>query len=185
MLKNNEVIIFPTDTVYGIGCNAFDKEAQKRIYEIKKRPENKRLSILCKDLAQIETIAILTEDAKKLIEAYMPGGLTLILNAKPEVVGEGIFTTVGVRVPKHPLALKLLEENGPMATTSVNLSGTEPLNDYDKIMKEFGSLVDMIYPNDEKTSNISSTVIDLTVNPYTLIREGELSFQTILNFLHK
>lgn len=181
----NKVIIFPTDTVYGIGCSVFDKEAQKRIYEIKNRPLNKRLSVLCKDLEQIKKIAVVTSDAEKLINEFMPGGLTLILESKKELIGEGIFETVGIRIPNHPLALKILEENGPMATTSVNLSGEDPLNDYDEIVDKFMNQVDMIYPNDLKSSKISSTVINMTISPYELIREGEISFKDILNFLNK
>lgn len=181
----NKVIIFPTDTVYGIGCSVFDKEAQKRIYEIKNRPLNKRLSVLCKDLEQIKQIAVVTSDAEKLINEFMPGGLTLVLESKKELIGEGIFETVGVRIPNHPVALKLLEENGPMATTSVNLSGEDPLNDYDEIVNKYTDQVDMIYPNDLKSSKISSTVVNMTTNPYELIREGEISFKDILNFLNK
>ena len=181
----NKVIIFPTDTVYGIGCSVFDKEAQKRIYEIKNRPLNKRLSVLCKDLEQIKQIAVVTLDAEKLINEFMPGGLTLVLESRKELIGEGIFETVGVRIPNHPVALKILEENGPMATTSVNLSGEDPLNDYDEIVNKFMDKVDMIYPNDLKSSKISSTVINMTTSPYELIREGEISFKDILNFLNK
>ena len=101
------------------------------------------------------------------------------------MLGEGIFETVGVRIPNHPVALKLLEEYGPMATTSVNLSGEDPLNDYDEIVNKFMDKVDMIYPNDLKSSKISSTVVNMTTNPYELIREGEISFKDILNFLNK
>ena len=181
----NKVIIFPTDTVYGIGCSVFDKDGQKRIYEIKNRPLNKRLSVLCKDLEQIKKIAVVTSNAEKLINEFMPGGLTLVLESKKELIGEGIFETVGVRIPNHPVALKLLEEYGPMATTSVNLSGEDPLNDYDEIVNKFMDKVDMIYPNDLKSSKISSTVVNMTTNPYELIREGEISFKDILNFLNK
>lgn len=181
----NKVIIFPTDTVYGIGCSVFDKEAQKRIYEIKNRPLNKRLSVLCKDLEQIKQIAVVTSDAEKLINEFMPGGLTLVLESRKELIGEGIFETVGVRIPNHHVALKILEENGPMATTSVNLSGEDPLNDYDEIVNKFMDKVDMIYPNDLKSSKISSTVVNMTISPYELIREGEIRFKDILNFLNK
>lgn len=185
MLNSGEVIIFPTDTVYGIGCSAFDVLAQKRIYEIKKRPKNKRLSILCASLEDIKKIAIVDIDAEKIIKRFMPGALTLILNTQPSLIGEAIFETVGVRIPNHPVALKLLNEHGPLATTSVNFSGFEPLNDYDSIIKEFGDLVDAVYPNNNIVSNVSSTVIDLTKKPYQVLRYGEISLDEILNYLHK
>ena len=185
MLKKNTVIIFPTDTVYGIGCSVFDKEAQKRIYEIKHRPLDKRLSVLCKDLSQIEMIAELSLDAKRIISAFMPGGLTIIVPSKKELIGEGIMDTVGVRIPNHPLTLKLLDLYGPLATTSVNVSGNAPLNDYDEIVKEFGMKVDAVYQNELTLSRISSTVIDLTQEPIQLIRAGEIPFEEILRILYK
>ena len=81
-IHDGAVIIFPTDTVYGMGAKAFDKKGQEEIYNIKNREMNKRLSILCASIEDIEKIAYLTEDARKLIEHYMPGPLTIILNTK-------------------------------------------------------------------------------------------------------
>lgn len=180
MLKKGEVIIFPTDTVYGIGASAFDKEAQDRIYEIKRRPESKRLSVLCASKEDILKIADANEKDINVINTFMPGGLTVILNTKKEVISDSIHETVGVRIPNHKLALEILSENGPMATTSVNYSGFAPLNDYDEIVKEFGSLVDKVYENSEVPTKISSTVIDLTSNPIKLLRAGEISFEEVL-----
>ena len=84
-LNNGDVIIFPTDTVYGIGAMITDYLGMDKIYEIKKRPKEKRLSVLCANIDDIESIAYVTEDAKRLIKNYMPGGLTLILNSKEEI----------------------------------------------------------------------------------------------------
>jgi len=183
MLNSGEVIIFPTDTVYGIGASAFDKKAQDKIYDIKRRPESKRLSILCASVNDIEKIAYVTDDARKLISKYMPGGLTLILKTKEEVVSESIHETVGVRIPNSKIALSILRETGPLANSSVNYSGEAPLNDYSEIVKEFGDKVSKVYPTNEISSNVSSTVINMTTNPISLIREGSIKFKEILDYL--
>ena len=113
----NKVLIFPTDTVYGMGVSIYDKEGQDAIYQIKGRPANKRLSVLCASLEDVEKIAVLTDDAIKLINHYMPGALTIILKSKEEIVSNYIYDTIAVRIPNHPVALRVLKENGPMATT--------------------------------------------------------------------
>lgn len=181
----NNVIIFPTDTVYGMGVSVYDVEGQREIYRIKGRPANKRLSVLCASLEDIEKIAIVSEDARKLIEKYMPGNLTIILKAKEEIISEYIYDTVAVRIPKHPLALRILRGNGPMATTSVNVSGEAPMNNYYEIVEKFSNEVFYIYPNAEEISGVSSTIVDLTVEPYKLIREGDLKYSELLHFLNK
>ena len=183
-LNSGDVIIFPTDTVYGIGGKITDSLAMDKIYEIKKRPKEKRLSVLCASINDIESIAYVTEDAKRLIENFMPGGLTLILKSKEEIRNEYIFETVAVRIPNHELAIRILIENGPMATSSVNRSGQPPLNDYIDIMKQFGEEVLYVYPNAVNCSKVSSTIIDLTTEQVTLIREGQLKFNEINNFLN-
>jgi L-threonylcarbamoyladenylate synthase len=115
----------------------------------------------------------------------MPGALTIILKSKEEIVSDYIYDTIAVRIPNHPIALRVLAENGPMATTSVNISGSEPMNDYVEIYKKFNDKVFYIYPNAEAISNISSTIIDLTTTPYQLIREGSVKFNDVMKFLNK
>ena len=184
-LNNKDVIIFPTDTVYGIGARITDIEALKRIYEIKKRPKDKKLAVLCSSIADIEKIAWVNEDAKKLINQFMPGALTIILKSKEEVRNEFIFETVGVRIPNHDLALRILKENGPMATSSVNVSGSVPLSDYVEIVKTFGNEVLYVYPNAYAPSKVSSTIIDLSYGECVLIREGDIKFSEIVKILNK
>ena len=131
------VIIFPTDTVYGIGTKIFDIDGINKIYEIKKRPKDKPLACLCASIDQIKSIAILNEDAEKLINAFLPGPLTLILKSKEEVKNKIGYETIGVRIPNYKLALDILNENGPMLTTSVNDSGANPINEYDDIIIKY------------------------------------------------
>ena len=183
-LNKGSVIIFPTDTVYGIGAKINDSLALNKIYELKNRPKEKRLAVLCGSLEHIETIAYLSLSAKKLIDRYMPGALTVILKTKEEYQNEFIFETVGVRIPNHPLALEILKENGPMATSSVNISGEIPLNDYNEICALYSEKVDFIYSNSLKPSLVSSTIVDLTTDSCHLIREGDIKFDEIIKFLN-
>ena len=103
-LGSGDVVIFPTDTVYGIGAKIDDTIALEKIYEIKRRPKDKRLAVLCANISDIEKIAVLNDTAKKLIENFMPGALTIILKSKKEFISEYIFETVAVRIPNHELA---------------------------------------------------------------------------------
>lgn len=175
----SKVIIFPTDTVYGIGCDIFDLEGIERIYKIKNRSKDKPLACLCADIKQIEDIAYLSEDARKLINLFLPGPLTIILKSKPIVLDKIGYKTIGVRIPNNKIALDILKEHGPMLTTSVNESGNVPLNEYDDIKANYNHLVDYIYNTNTKSSNISSTVVDLTDNRLRILRIGEIPLLSI------
>ena len=179
----SKVIIFPTDTVYGIGASIFDKEGQARIYDIKHRDKSKPLAVLCASLNQIEEIAIVNIKAKKLIQRFLPGALTLILPAKDKVKDIMGIPTIGVRIPNSKLALKILTENGAMATTSVNESGEKPLDTYEEIKAVYGNLVDEIYEKEEESSHISSTVVSLIGDDVKLLREGSITLKEIENYL--
>ena len=174
----SKVIIFPTDTVYGIGTPIFDVEGIDRIYDIKKRPRTKPLACLCASLEQIDQIAFVDEKAKKLINTFLPGPLTLILNAKDEVKIKIGYKTIGVRIPNNQIALDILKENGPMLTTSVNESGNVPLNEYDDIYRAYNDLVDKIYDTNTTSSNISSTVV-LIDDEVKILREGQIKKEDI------
>ena len=184
-LNKGDVIIFPTDTVYGIGAKIDDIVALEKIYEIKHRPKDKRLAVLCANIDDIEKIAILNDSARKLIKNYMPGALTIILKSKVKVRNEYILETVAVRIPDHELALRILALNGPMATSSVNVSGSKPMNDYLEIVKHFSSEVLYVFPNALESSKISSTIVDLTKGDCTLVREGSIKYNDIISFLNK
>lgn len=177
------VIIFPTDTVYGIGTKIRDLEGIKRIYEIKHRPKEKPLACLCANLEQIKEIAIVDEVSEKLIHKFLPGGFTLILKSKDEINNLIGYPTIGVRIPNHKLALDILLENGPMLTTSVNESGCVPLNEYDEIVKEYSGLVDKIYDTNTESMNKPSTVVLVTNGEVKILREGPITKEEIEDFL--
>jgi L-threonylcarbamoyladenylate synthase len=179
------VIIFPTDTVYGIGTKIFDIDGINKIYEIKKRPKDKPLACLCASLEQIKNIAVVTKEAEALINEFLPGALTVILESKPEVYNKIGYKTIGVRIPNCKIALDILKENGPMLTTSVNESGFKPINEYELIVKEYDNLVDKIYEANEPSSDLSSTVVLLTNNEVKVLREGQISLKMINECLNR
>ena len=177
------VIIFPTDTVYGIGTKIFDIDGIEKIYEIKKRSKDKPLACLCANIKQIDDIAILDNNARLLIDKFLPGALTIVLKAKDEVINKIGYKTIGVRIPNSKIALNILNENGPMLTTSVNDSGSMPINEYEIIKEKYNNLVDKIYEKKEDSSNISSTVISIIDNEIKFLRIGGISKEEILNTL--
>ncbi len=178
------ILIFPTDTVYGIGTPIFDIDGINKIYEIKKRPKDKPLACLCADINQIDKIAYLNNDIIKLINEFLPGALTIILNSKEEVIKKIGYKTIGIRIPNSKCALSILKEYGPMLTTSVNDSGDVPLNNYDEIKEKYNNLVDKIYKSDEQSSNLSSTVILVDNDNIKILREGSIKKEDILRILN-
>ena len=182
-MAGGRVIIFPTDTVYGIGTKINDLEGIKRIYEIKHRPKDKPLACLCASLKQIKDIAKVDYISEALINKFLPGGFTLILESQDKVKESIGYQTIGVRIPDNDIALSILNENGPMLTTSVNESGMVPLNEYEQIKKEYSSLVDKIYDTNKESLNKPSTVVLVKDGVVKILREGPISKKEIEDYL--
>ena len=179
ILKNGGIVAFPTDTIYGLGANAFNEDAVLRIYEAKVRPRNFALTLLLADTSQIKLVAEnIPKMAWKLAEKFMPGALTIVLNKSMAVsnmiTGEG--NTVAVRIPNHPVPIALVKGLGaPITGTSANISGgNNPLTAED-VFKQLRYRVDMIIDGGRCPIGVSSTVLDLTTNPPKIIREGAIS----------
>ena len=179
ILKNGGIVAFPTDTIYGLGANAFNEDAVLRIYEAKIRPRNFALTLLLADTSQIKLVAEnIPKMAWKLAEKFMPGALTIVLNKSMAVsnmiTGEG--NTVAVRIPNHPVPIALVKGLGaPITGTSANISGgNNPLTAED-VFKQLRYRVDMIIDGGRCPIGVSSTVLDLTTNPPKIIREGAIS----------
>ena len=138
------------------------------------------MACLCANLKQLEDIAVVDDNARKLINDFLPGPLTVILESKSEVFDKIGYKTIGVRIPNHKLAISLLEEHGPMLTTSVNESGEASLNDYNEIKKIYGNVVDLIYNDDEASSSIASTVVMIIGGEVKVLRSGSITEEMIL-----
>lgn len=183
LIKNGELVAFPTETVYGLGADGFNEAACKKIYEVKGRPDNKPLSLLVSDREMIEAIAEVSEFAERLIETFMPGPLTLILNRniKSAFRIPHSALTVGVRMPDNEITLALIKAaNCPIAAPSANISGQEPPTTAQEVLKYFEGKIPLILDGGECKFGISSTVVDLTKNKPVILREGSITLDMII-----
>jgi L-threonylcarbamoyladenylate synthase len=185
VLKEGGIILFPTDTLYGLGADALNPEALKRLRALKGREEKKAISIVVADMAMAEKYAEVTPLARRLAERFLPGKLTLVLSAKgnlPEELTAGTGT-VGIRIPKHLLCLNIARELGrPYTATSANVSDREPELSAEKILaqfgdkaKEIGKVIDM----GELPESAPSTVVDARGEKPLVLREGAVSAEDI------
>ena len=185
-LRAGGVVAFPTDTVYGVGVDPFQPEAVRKLYRIKGRPIDKPIPILVGSIEDVERVARnLPPTFCPLAERFWPGGLTLIVEAQslpPEVTAGG--DTVGVRMPDHPLALALLQRfGGAIATTSANRSDEPPATSAEEVQSELGALVSIILDGGPTATRIASTVLDLSVSPPQIRRQGGISMDQLAPYL--
>ncbi|MDO5848429.1 MAG: L-threonylcarbamoyladenylate synthase [Methanobrevibacter sp.] len=163
VMANGGVILYPTDTVYGLGANIFNRNAVKKIFQIKNRSPLKPLSILISSKKAIDIVAKVDVEDKKIIDKYLPGPYTFILNKTtvvPRTVTGGL-TKVGVRVPDYNIACQLANLF-PIITTSANLTNEETLNNPEDILKQLDVDVDLVIDVGELENNNPSTIVDLT-----------------------
>lgn len=184
IVKNGGLVIYPTDTVYGLGCNPLNTEAVKRVFEAKGGKREKPLPILASSIGHVERIAFLSEKARKIAEKFWPGSLTLVLPKKktlPNIVTLNL-DSVGVRVPQHETALQLISLSGGLLVgTSANRSGEKPPQTAREAAAQVGEKVDMIIDGGPTALGVSSTVVDLTANTPKILREGPVDLKEILD----
>lgn len=176
VLRIGGVVIYPTETLYGLGANALDIQAVYRVFEIKGRDITKPISLAFRDLKSAKKFVHLTPSAEKLAEKFLPGPLTIILNSKmtfDEILGGD---KVSIRIPDHPVAKALLAQTKfPITATSANLSGgKDPVEAKDAI-ERIGDKVDVILDAGKCKYGKPSTVVDATTEEISIIREGVIS----------
>lgn len=190
-LIKGEVIIYPTDTVYGIGAIPFLTKSIKSIYNIKNRSLNSPLIALISDIKYLEKIAFIPENKRilvnKLISNFWPGALTIILNKKSEI--SEIMTsgknTIGIRMPNLDISLKIIESaGGILATTSANISGKATPKSFEEVSYEIKERVNIIVETKKQLLGIESTIIDITSNP-KILRIGAISKNKIEKVIGK
>jgi len=174
VLKNGGVIIYPTDTVYGIGCDIFNKEAIERIFSIKNDSNTKLLSFVCANLKDIAKYAVVSDYAYKSMKHLLPGPYTFILPAA-KLVPKKLWSkrkTVGIRVPNHSVTIKLVEELGnPIISTSVTNRKGQVVFDPFEIKNIFNTQVDLMLASGNLSGNLSS-IVDLSLDIPEVIRQG-------------
>ena len=175
VLKKGGVIIYPTDTVYGLGCDIFDKEAVERIYMIKNEAGTKLFSFLCHDLKDISKYAKVSDFAYKKMRKLLPGPFTCVLPAAKEVPKK-LWTkrkTVGIRIPDNDISRTLAKELGnPIISTSVTTRKGEPLYDPEEIRYILNTQVDLMLASGVLSSE-PSTIVDLSGDEAEIIRTGK------------
>ncbi|MBI3648310.1 MAG: threonylcarbamoyl-AMP synthase [Actinobacteria bacterium] len=181
-----ELIVFPTDTVYGMGTRPDDPAATARLFEAKGRRRDLALAVLVPSTEAAREIAVLGELAEMLAAAFWPGALTLVLpraeRARAWELG-GDPATVGVRLPHHPLALAVLAGTGPLAVSSANRSGEPTPAACDGLVDAFGDLVAVYLCQEEPLVGAASTVLDLAGEEPRMLREGAVGREALAGFL--
>ena len=184
ILRSGGVVVFPTDTLYGLGADAFSIRALERIFTIKLRPAEASLPLLVSCWDQVATVARQTpESAHRLARRFWPGPLTLVLPKAEQLPLRvtGGKDTVAVRMPDHPVALEIIRRlDRPITGTSANRSGQQDSLDYKTVKAELGKDVDYIVQSGPQPKGAPSTVIDLTTEFPTLLRQGALPMDEIL-----
>lgn len=190
ILKKDGVIGVPTDTVYGVCARINSKKAHDKLVDIKKRPDNKSFPVMCLNEEQIKGIAIVNSNAEKLIRAFMPGPITLVLNKRPEVfsyinnAGTRISDELAVRIVPLKVLEELIQKTGsPIFLTSANISGEKVCNSLDDIEKMFPNLDGIL--EGEISFGQASTIVDCTSSEIKIQRPGPISVEKIMEVLKK
>ena len=183
VLKDGGIVIFPTETVYGIGTNALSESSVKRIYEVKERPDEKPLSIMVSNIDEISKYAIIENDIeRKIITNFMPGPITIILKKK-----KGIFDyissgkeTIGIRIPDNRIILELLKKAEiPIVAPSANISGRPSGIVFEEILNDFYGKVDVAINGGKCEISEPSTIVQVINNEPVILREGKIGLDEI------
>ncbi|RUA08519.1 MAG: threonylcarbamoyl-AMP synthase [Fusobacteria bacterium] len=180
LISNGSLIIYPTDTVYGLGASIKNLDSLDKIYKVKERDHSSPLIALISDKKYLEKIAIVNSENKKkielLIEKFWPGGLTIILEKK-EIIPSNMVSngnSIGIRIPDLDTSLKIIENSGGiLATTSANISGEPSPKSYEELSDKIKSKVDIIIEYKKPLKGIESTIIDMRTTP-KILREGHI-----------
>ncbi|MEG0275879.1 MAG: L-threonylcarbamoyladenylate synthase [Coprobacillus sp.] len=183
-IEDDGVVAFPTETVYGLGVRFNSEIALDKLMEAKERDYSKAITLMVADTNDIEKYAYVSDDAKKLINAFMPGMMTMVFKKKEDVnpVMTNGKDTIGVRIPDSEYVLSLLRKVGPMLVTSANLSNHPNTTSTNEVLDQLDGRIDIVV--DGKTSdNVASTVIDVTHEDIKILREGKISKEDIEEIL--
>lgn len=185
VLVNGGLVVFPTDTVYGLAALPSNPDFIERLFVVKGRDSSRAIAVL---IGSIEDLSKVSPDpgeiATRLAKHFWPGPLTIIVPrhpALPDILS--LKPTIGVRMPDHPVALKLLRRAGPLAVTSANLSGKENTTTVEEVLAQLDSRVHLVLDGGKTPGGLPSTVIDCTTPELKILREGPISKDEIESFL--
>jgi len=181
VLSNGGLIVFPTDTVYGLASLPSKTEYIERLYIVKGRESTRAIAILLSSADELEKISNLpSETALKLADRFWPGPLTLIVPRHPDLPDVlSPDQTIGVRVPDHDIALELLRMTGPLGVTSANISGRENTNTAEEVMEQLDGRVHLVIDGGKSPGGVPSTVVDCTTPDIVILRPGPIKIKQI------
>ena len=189
ILRKGGIIVYPTETFYGLGSDAFNEDAIKKLYQIKGRDLNKPISILIRDQEMLKQVAnSIPPVAERLMQELWPGPLTLIFKCRDQLPSylTGGTGKVGVRISSQLTAQRLLEIlELPITATSANLSGGKSPITAQEILGSSANGIDLILDGGKLPGQLGSTIVDLTISPPKIVREGEIPGRVIMDFLGK
>ena len=187
-LDEDKLIVFPTETVYGIAGNALNAEVIDKLFQAKKRDYSKPFSLMLSDINKIKDIAYVSSDEEKIINKFMPGPITLILKKKDCIsdLATASRDTVGVRIPDHFIALSILKSiDYPLATSSANISGRSNNSDITDIINDLANYVDIFIKGNISSNLLASTVVEIKNNEVNILRSGIISKENIEEVIRK
>ncbi len=182
-LRGGGLVAFPTETVYGLGVDPFNEDSVERLFAVKGRPPEKGLILHLGEVSQIEQVARdVPLAARRLIEQFFPGPLTLVLPVRADTEGRSLAhrvtgggDTIAVRLPAHPVALALARAfGGPIAAPSANRSGEPPPTEAETIRRTLGPSIDVILDAGATQGGVPSTLVDVAATPIRILREGAI-----------
>lgn len=186
-LRQGKIVAYPTETLYGLGVDPFQEEAVERLYALKARPTEMPVSILVRDAEMLEQLVLgLSPLAARLVDAFLPGPLTLVLPARPDIPSRLTSGTgkIGIRISSHPLLRSLFSAYpAPITTTSANPSGRPDARSAGDILSYFPEGIDCILDAGPVVGGLGSTVVDVTGERPLILREGALSSDRIAEAL--
>jgi L-threonylcarbamoyladenylate synthase len=181
ILKNGGLVVFPTDTVYGLAALPESSEFIECLYAVKGRESTRAIAIMLSSSAELESVSLLpSEAALKLADEFWPGPLTLIVPRHPDLPDVlSPNETIGIRIPNHEIALKLLRLSGPLGVTSANISGRESTNTAQEVMEQLDGRVHLVIDGGKSPGGVPSTVVDCTTPEPVVLRQGPISIDEI------
>ena len=189
IIRNGGIVAFPTETVYGLGAHLFDEAAIKKIFEAKRRPADNPLIAHVGDIKYIKDLAgLVTPSARRLIDAFFPGPLTVVLpkTAMVPTIATAGLDTIGVRMPANKIAHEFLVACGaPVVAPSANLSGRPSPTTWRAVLEDLDGRIDAILQGDQAEVGIESTVVDCTVDPPLVLRKGAVSLSELKTVVSK
>ena len=179
-IKKGGVVVFPTDTVYGIGCDPYNNDAVNKIYKVKGRHKMKQLPVLAYSKKDVESIVFFDDISEKIADKFWPGPVTLLLQVKDKKIAKslGLEGKIAVRVPSHPCALSLLEKCRLLVGTSANFSGQSSFDDSKEIVEKFSGY-DILLDGGKIPDSGESTIVEVVGNELKIVREGKIKLENL------